>query len=60
MSRRVVEHEGRTMDSEHLVVITIFEESLNKQDVRKLTPFSKKHEVLIKRSGRYEFARERA
>lgn len=60
MPRRVVEHEGRTMDREHLTIITIFEETLSKEEVRKLTPFSKKHECLIKYGGRYEFAKKKA
>ena len=59
-TRRVTEHSGKTYDGEMLQIVTVWEESMNKEKVRKLTPFSKKHKVLIKCSGRYEFARERA
>jgi len=60
MPRRVVEHEGRTMDRERLTIITIYEETLNKEEVRKLTPFSKKHGCLINYNGRYEFVKKKA
>lgn len=58
--RRVSEHHGRTIDKEKLTIITIFEDSVNKSEVRKLTPYCKHHQVLLKRGSGYEFISKKA
>ncbi|MFT8319328.1 MAG: hypothetical protein ABF649_00665 [Bacillus sp. (in: firmicutes)] len=55
MIRRVTQHGARTKDNEELVIITVFEPNINKQAVRKLIPYSKKHQVLIQTGDSYEF-----
>lgn len=51
MTRRVVYHQGRSLEDEKLIIITVFESELNKSDVKKLMPYSKKHDVLVKTAG---------
>jgi len=55
MTRRVVEHRALSKDREELMVITVFEEGLNKEQVRKESIFSKRHAVLVKRDGKYDW-----
>ncbi|KYC72308.1 hypothetical protein B4099_3670 [Heyndrickxia coagulans] len=55
MTRRVVEHRALSKDREELVVITVYEEGLNKERIRKDSIFSKKHAVLVKRDGKYDW-----
>jgi hypothetical protein len=55
MSRRVIEHLSRTTDSELLMVITVFEDGINKQTARQLVPYSKRHGVLIASESGYEW-----
>ncbi len=47
MTRRVVYHQGRSLENEELIIITVFESKLNKSEVKKLMPYSKKHDVLV-------------
>jgi hypothetical protein len=55
MARRVVE--TVKMDREHgkLLVIQIFEEGINKESVKKENRLSKKHSVLYKSLGGWEW-----
>ena len=55
MARRVVYHKGRTKDNEDLVIITIFEEGLRKEDVKRLSRYSKRHDVLVPNGNFYDF-----
>lgn len=55
MTRRVVEHRGVSVDREPLTIIQIYEESVNKETIRKEVPWTKRHAVLVKRNGRFEF-----
>lgn len=55
MARRVVETNAVSFDREKLQVLVIYEEGVSKQDIRKENPYSKKHGVLYKASGAYEF-----
>ncbi|MFX3616245.1 MAG: hypothetical protein ACE3JK_01775 [Sporolactobacillus sp.] len=45
----------RTPENEYFKVITIFEEGINKQDVRRLSPYSKRHGVLVYSRGEWEW-----
>jgi hypothetical protein len=54
MTRRVVETKGRTMDREKLTNICIYEEGINKSEIKQDNPYSKKHGVLILSANRYE------
>lgn len=54
-TRRVTYHASRSKDSEDLMVVTVYETNINKQAVRKLNPYSKRHQVLIKTGNSYEF-----
>ncbi|MGG3706980.1 hypothetical protein [Heyndrickxia coagulans] len=55
MTRRVTEHRAISHDREELMVITVFEEGLNKEQVRKESIFSKKHAVLVKHGEKYDW-----
>ncbi|MEM5012090.1 hypothetical protein WKH57_15320 [Niallia taxi] len=55
MTRRVVYHQGRTRENDELIIITVFESDLNKSDVKKLMPYSKKHDVLVKSGNFYDY-----
>lgn len=55
MTRRVVTHHGISKDNEPLTVITIYETKLNKEQIKKLTPYSKTHQVLIKSGDSYDY-----
>ncbi|WLR44524.1 hypothetical protein LC087_19345 (plasmid) [Bacillus carboniphilus] len=55
MTRRLASHKQKGPDNEILSVLTIYEEGLSKQDIKKMTPYSKKHGVLIKSGKVYEF-----
>lgn len=54
MVRRVTVHHHKTIDNELLPVITIFEPGINKEQVKKINRFSKRHHVLVKRGENYE------
>jgi hypothetical protein len=50
-----------TLDQEELAVYIVYEEGTNKEAVKadKLySPYSKRHNVLVKRGDRYEFKSE--
>lgn len=55
MSRRVVEHLSRTSEGQLLKVITIFEDGVNKEQARRLVPYSKHHAVLVPSGEGYEW-----
>ncbi|KIL46954.1 hypothetical protein KP77_25230 [Jeotgalibacillus alimentarius] len=54
MCRIVTEHTAKGTDYELLAVVTVFEEGINKQTVKKLNRFSHKRLVLIDRAEGYE------
>jgi len=54
MVRRMTIHKHITSDRELLPVITIFEPGINKERVKKINRFSKRHYVLIKNGKDYE------
>jgi len=47
MVRRVTQHRAKTVDNEFLQVITIWEPGVNKEQVKKMLPFTKRHHVLV-------------
>lgn len=47
MVRRVVQHIAKSIDNEKLLVVTIYETGINKEQIKRLNEFSKKHEVLV-------------
>ena len=51
--RRVIEHKGKSSEGEMLQIVTVFEEGLSKQEVKKLSNYTKVHDVLIKRNNLY-------
>lgn len=55
MIRRVVEHAATSKDREKLKIITVYESGINKEQVKEMNQYTKKHGVLIQRSGKYEF-----
>lgn len=55
MARRVVETNAVNFDQEKLQVLIVYEEGKSKEEIRKENPYCKKHGVLYKASGAYEF-----
>ncbi|HEO2443829.1 TPA: hypothetical protein VAP34_002030 [Streptococcus agalactiae] len=57
MTRRVIQWSKTNLDREELLIITVFEEGINKQGAKAVIPFSKRHGVLYKTEGekRYEY-----
>ncbi len=55
MTRRVVEHTAVTVDRDPLVVVTVYETGINKEKVRELNKFSKRHGVLVRNGENYEW-----
>ncbi len=55
MPRRVIEHTRRTYEGDHLQVISVFEEGINKEEAKQAIPFSKNHKVLINKKDYYEY-----
>lgn len=58
MPRRVTEHVGKTFDGEFLQIVTVFEPGVKKQEVKKLLPYDKKHQVLVFNGCRYRYKQE--
>lgn len=55
MVRRVVEHEALSVDREKLIVVTIYEPGISKEQVKKFNRFSKRHDVLVPGADGYEW-----
>ncbi|MGM9923057.1 MAG: hypothetical protein ACI35R_02265 [Bacillus sp. (in: firmicutes)] len=54
-TRRVVIHTGKSVDNERLMVISIFEPGINKQQIKIENRYSKKHEVLVSNGDSYRY-----
>lgn len=57
MTRRVIQHQSKSVDNEYLTVVHVFEEGINKEEAKRVLPFSRKHELLIKRNNRFEYTK---
>lgn len=55
VTRRVVTHKSKNVDNDMLTVVTIFETGCNKVKAKKEIPWSKRHQVLVKRRDKYDF-----
>lgn len=55
MARRVVETAMVNKENDRLLLLTVFEEGLNKETVKKENRLTKKHAVLYKSVSGYEF-----
>ena len=55
MTRRVVETKAATLDNEKLTIITIFEQGINKETIKKMSGYSKVHDVLIQQGNVWEY-----
>lgn len=53
--RRIATHKSRNKEGETFTVITIYEENMKKEQIKKLTPYSKTHGILVERGGSYDF-----
>ena len=47
MTRRVIQWSKTNLDREELLIITVFEEGINKQGAKAGIPFSKRHGVVM-------------
>lgn len=55
MTRQVVEHTSVSRVHGKLTVITIYENGISKEQIKRMNQYTKKHDVLIHRNGLYEF-----
>jgi len=55
MTRRVTSHGKVNLDEEHLLIVTVWEEGINKEELKKRNIFSKQHGVLIKSGHFYDY-----
>ncbi|TDQ35255.1 hypothetical protein [Aureibacillus halotolerans] len=55
MTRRVVETKAVSADRERLLVVTVYEEGINKEFIRRQNIYSKRHDVLVKSGSQYDF-----
>lgn len=58
MTRRITEYRAESIDREKLMVLTIFEEGVNKQQAKKENRYSKRHKVLLRRGSVYEYMKK--
>ncbi|AVB12070.1 hypothetical protein ACFVIX_06495 [Bacillus subtilis] len=56
-TRRLIEHKTLTVDNEELVVVTLFEKGINKENAKKIIPYSRKHAVLIEEGSEMKFSK---
>lgn len=54
-TRRVVTHSGRSVDNEDLIIVSIFEPGISKQQIKLENRFSKRHEVLVSNGDSYRY-----
>lgn len=58
MTRRVTEYRAESIDREKLMVVTVFEEGINKQTARRENRYSKRHRVLIQQGAVFEYMKK--
>jgi hypothetical protein len=58
--RRVTVHKKRNLEDEELLIVTVFEHGVRKEDLKKWNLFSKSHEVLVRNGQNYEYKEKRA
>ena len=58
MIRRVIEQGFHTVDNERLVIITVFETGVNKEQVKADNEYAKRHLVLVSNDDQFEFKGE--
>ena len=54
-TRRVVIHAARSVDDEKLIVVSVYEPGINKQQIKLENRYSKKHEVLVSNGESYRY-----
>lgn len=57
MTRRVVEHGAVSIDREDLIVVTVYEEGMNKEHIRRMNGYTKRYSTLIPRGEGFEWKR---
>lgn len=55
MTRRVTMHKSQSVDRDDLVVLTVYEPGINKESVKKINKYSKRHYVLVPDKENYEW-----
>lgn len=55
MVRRVLKQYTHSIDNERLIVLTIFEDGMKKEHVKRLNEFSKRHLVLYSAGKKFEY-----
>ncbi|MGD6898624.1 hypothetical protein [Bacillus infantis] len=58
--RRLTTHQRMDREEGLLQVVTIWEETVKKEDVKKLIPYSKMHGVLVKDRDSFTYKSKRA
>ncbi|MGE6261315.1 hypothetical protein ACQKCU_26185 [Heyndrickxia sporothermodurans] len=55
VTRRIIEHKYKGTDNELLQVVTVFEEGINKQAIKKMNSFTKKFNTLVTSRDKYDW-----
>ncbi|WNS74256.1 hypothetical protein RRV45_15200 [Bacillus sp. DTU_2020_1000418_1_SI_GHA_SEK_038] len=58
--RRVTHHRKQNFEGEELLIVTVWEPGIKKEQLKKDNRYSKAHEVLIFNGKYYEFKEKRA
>lgn len=57
MTRRVTVHKSRTKENELLTVVTVYEPGINKERIKQMNRYSKRHHVLVPYRNNYKWLR---
>lgn len=58
--RRITTHLRKTLENDELMIVTVWEPGVKKEEIKKDNIYSKTHEVLIFNGHSYEFLEKRA
>lgn len=54
-TRRISKHRAKSADHEDLTVLTIYESGVNKERVKRMNDYSKRHYVLVNYNDEYDW-----
>lgn len=55
MTRRVVEHSAVSLEREKLIVVTVYEEGVNKEHIKRMNGYTKHYNTLLPKGEGYEW-----
>ena len=58
--RRLTCHKKVNFEGDELLVVTLYEPGVTKEQIKKENPYSKEHDILIMVGNKFEFVSKRA